>query len=204
MWTIASVADLKDFLNGNTGRRVTGILFYRPDTPTGTAIFKSRNYWHVRTGWHLDLLCVGYASIDHSDLPGIEHKSFRQLGRGGPLYSDVVFNEIRAWAEAQFDWRYSGDADLLLIETHRANRGENTTLNSYVALPLAGLAPSFAVNGVLEEICRDAEEGSSDLIDRLSDGGAIRALIGEVARRFPGINQALDFRVRHIHKVLSN
>lgn len=204
MWTIASVANVRDFLNRDVGRRVTGILFYRPVTPAGKTIFESRDYWNVRTGRHLDLLCVGYASVDHSGFTSIEDRSFRRLGPDGPLYSDAAFNRIRAWAEAEFDWTYSGDADLLLIETYRASTDQSTTLQAYVALRLAGLAPNFGVNAVLEQVCRCAEAESANLVARLSDVGAIRAVIGEVIRRFPGINQALDFRVRRIQRVLSD
>ena len=197
MWMLASVDDVKDFIDQMIGRRVVGMLFYRPDTPTGRTIFESRDYWNVRSGPYLDLLCVGYAH-DQSGFTRIDDPTFRQLGPDGPQYSDTAFNTIRCWTEIKLDWKYSGDADLLLIETNRTSEDQGTTLHSYVSLQLTGLPPRFGVNVVLEKVCRYAETGSEDLLNRLSDVGAIRALIGEFIRRFPGIDQALDFRVRRI------
>ena len=195
MWLVASVSDVKDFIDQMIGRRVVGMLFYRPQTPTGRTIFDSRNYWNVRSGPYLDLLCVGYGH-DQSGFTRIDDPTFRQLSPDGPQYSDAAFNAIRAWTEFKLDWSYSGDADLLLIETNRTSADQVTTLQSYVSLQLTGLTPRFGVNAVLEKICRYAEAGPDNLLNRLSDGGAIGALIGEVTRRFPGIDQALDFRVR--------
>ena len=189
MLTVGSVRDIETILNYHTGQWVFGMLFYRPDTTLGRTIFASRDYWDVRSGEYLDLLCVGYVSVDE---PG-----FRKLGPAGPWYSDSAFNDIRAWAESEFDWRYSGDADLVLLEATRHDVDHDAVLGAIVSLSLASLPASFSVSTVLEHVCSYAESGPGDL-NVLSDIGAIKALIGEFTRRFPGVRQALDFRVRRL------
>ncbi len=94
-----------------------GLLFAPPKTKIGKSIMDRLDDWHHRSGDNFDFFCVGYVDYDEFDsdepvgkLTDRENRQARQF-----YYSSQAFNEIRAHVEAKSSWKYSGEADLLLV-----------------------------------------------------------------------------------------
>lgn len=90
--------------------RLACILFARPTAKlVKDDIIPNFNYWHHRSGLHVDFICVGYNNDE----------SFSSQG----------FNKILKNFEERTSWKYSGETDLLLVNCHFDKTSHNAQLD---------------------------------------------------------------------------
>ena len=103
------------FLSENEPKRVVrlvGILFARPDVPLAKAqIIESLEYFHVRSGDHIDFFCAGYGPDDPND----EHRDAQvQVLEQGWYFNNIHFESVCSELEAKTSWEYEGRTELIL------------------------------------------------------------------------------------------
>jgi hypothetical protein len=94
----------KERYHGNV--RMVGLLFAQPGRLlVDSEIIPSLNYYHHRSGDHIDFFCAGYG-IDEGD-------DYRPVGNNWK-YNACKFNDFRKKIEGMTSWEYSGQTDLIL------------------------------------------------------------------------------------------
>ena len=148
--------------------RLAGLLFARPTSPLAQKeIIPNLAYFHARSGEHVNFYCGGYWAGDLPPDPG------RVRVGNGWMYSDASFDSFRQEVERRSAWRYSGGADLILLNATFRRRsflqralaaGEATEVvldfSSAIALQLETLRKDEVIPGVeqlFESIFRYAE-----------------------------------------------
>ncbi|MFT3807259.1 hypothetical protein [Arenimonas sp.] len=151
--------------------RLVGLLFARQASPLAQKeIIPNLAYFNARSGDNVNFYCGGYWA---GDLPPDPHTGRVQVGNGW-VYSDERFDEFRKQVEQRSAWRYSGGADLILLNARfqrlsllrqMMNSGEATEVvldfSSAIVLPLEALRHQNIIPGVeqfFESIFRYAEE----------------------------------------------
>lgn len=96
------------------GIRMVGLLFAPPQSNLGQAeITSSLDYFHHRSGDSIDFFCGGYRRYGFDKQVGVE----RQVTSDDPpwYYNMMAFEELRQEIEKLSSWKYSGEADLILL-----------------------------------------------------------------------------------------
>jgi len=145
--------------------RMVGIIFARPNSPlTKAEIIPQLNDWHFRSGDHIDFYFAGYAH-PHPIVPGYVEVSFP--GRDPWLYSSERFNSFRQDLESQTTWKYSGSAELLLLNAKYDSRTERGVLkySSMICCQLDSMKSDQAIQSVerfFESVFRFAESADDE------------------------------------------
>jgi hypothetical protein len=96
---------------------MVGLLFV-PDQArlAKDEIVPSLDYFHCRSGDHIDIFCAGYSRYCFTP-------DERKVTEDVPpwMFSTEAFNRFRHEIEHRSRWRYSGEADLLLMNGRREN-----------------------------------------------------------------------------------
>lgn len=88
-------ADVSDVADAAGRIRLVVLLLTRPGLPLfESEIRPNVNYWHSRSGDHLDIFCVGFAGTSRE-------------------FSNRSFVQTLAGLEAMSKWRYGGESELL-------------------------------------------------------------------------------------------
>ena len=145
--------------------RLVGILFSRPDVPLAKAqIIDSLEYFHVRSGDHIDFFCAGYGPDDPDD----EHREaqVKVLERGW-YFNTIHFAEVCSELEAKTGWEYGGRTELILTNA-RYDREEGVAqldFNSMIVCKLEKWIRIGAIEDVqdfFERIFRYAKNATGD------------------------------------------
>lgn len=103
---------------------MTGLLFAPPGQPLAKAeILPRLNDFHYRSGEHIDFYCAGYAWW-HSDMD-----DYRTTGTDGVVYSAPKFDAFRRDIARRSRWRYSGETDLLILNSRYDREAETGMLD---------------------------------------------------------------------------
>lgn len=112
---------------GGSDIKMVGFLFAQPNAALGKKeIVPSLDYFHHRSGSSIDFFCSGYRRYGQS-----VHSDERAVTKGeDPWYfSDTAFNDLRNDVADRTTWRYSGEADLVLLDADFDKRKQMATLS---------------------------------------------------------------------------
>jgi hypothetical protein len=152
-----------------------GLLFAPPGTSIGKSILDRLSDWHHRSGENFDFFCVGYVTWNEfeDDKPVARIRDRADLSPIDFYYSARAFHDVRANVEAISQWKYSGEADLLLInavqsEDYEDNSREYRTrsrldLDEIVALDVDQIVRDGVFTTpakLMERICQAADEAA--------------------------------------------
>ena len=122
-----SYDNILEYLFGKGGGSpyMCGLLFAPGASTIGKAIYERFLDWHYRSGKNFIIFCVGYGSWktfpDQKPvalLPGPAGCTPTEI-----YYNPSTFNNVRRTVQSASAWRYSGEADLLLVNVvHLDNR----------------------------------------------------------------------------------
>lgn len=106
--------------------RMVGFLFARPDSPLAKKeIIPSLEYFHERSGEHIDFYCPGYESFHANKPSALNKKHVVRVGDEDTwIFSVKKFNSSRKKIESMTKWRYSGGVDLVLLNAKQREKQE--------------------------------------------------------------------------------
>jgi hypothetical protein len=169
--------------------RMVGLLFARPDVPFAQVeVVPNLDYFHYRSGKHIDFFCAGYDGYTGRD----ETEGYRKINKEPELkwgFSERMFIRFMEDIEARSPWKYSGDCDLILANAHydATKREVRIDLKRRVQCKLKQMKEIGAINSVtsfFEDIIRYAEHADGeDPTWGFSDAQGAK-LAGSALRRF--------------------
>ena len=173
----------------NKNVRMVGLLFARPDVPLAEVeVVPNLDYFHYRSGKHIDFFCAGYDGYTGRD----ETEGYRKINKEPELkwgFSERMFIRFMEDIEARSPWKYSGDCDLILANAHydATKREVRIDLKHHVQCKLKQMKDIGAINSVtsfFEDIVRYAEHADGeDPTWGFSDAQGAK-LAGSALRRF--------------------
>ena len=90
--------------------KLVGVLFCQPHSKAGKdEILPGLDYFHIRTGRFLDIVCAGYQPYEAKHGVPVATVDGQSWG-----YSAAAFNDSRQKLQLDTKWKYSGETDLLL------------------------------------------------------------------------------------------
>lgn len=168
--------------------RMTGLLFARPEVRMARdEIVPSLDYFHHRSGNNIDFFCAGYGRYWYGRVP-----DERAVTPDKPpwLFSLSLFDGFRKEVEELSTWRYSGEADLLLMNALFDEKDGKASLDfeSAIVCDLERMKRDGAIESVgrfFEDVFRFAEHaladdptwGFSDQMGIRSAGAALKRVI---------------------------
>jgi len=169
--------------------RMVGLLFARPDVPLAEVeVVPNLDYFHYRSGKHIDFFCAGYDGYTGRD----ETEGYRKINKEPELkwgFSERMFIRFMEDIEARSPWKYSGDCDLILANAHydATKREVRIDLKHHVQYKLKQMKDIGAINSVtsfFEDVVRYAEHADGeDPTWGFSDAQGAK-LAGSALRRF--------------------
>lgn len=147
--------------------RMVGLLFARPnDALARTEVIPNLDYFHYRSGSHIDFFCAGYDGYTGRD----ETEGYRKISDDLQLnwrFSEQMFIQFVEDIEARSTWKYSGDPDLILANAHYDSaKGEAyLDLTQRVQCKLKRMKEIGAItscSSFLEDIIRYAEHENGE------------------------------------------
>ena len=110
-------------------------------------IIPSLDYFHHRSGNNIDFFCGGYRRYGYAPRP-----DERKVSSDQPpwIFSASAFDRFRQEIETLCRWRYSGEADLLLVNGHYDAEAEEANLDfkSAIACDLDKMIRDGAIQSV--------------------------------------------------------
>jgi len=169
--------------------RMVRLLFARSDVPLAQVeVVPNLDYFHYRSGKHIDFFCAGYDGYTGRD----ETEGYRKINKKPELkwgFSERMFIRFMEDIEARSPWKYSGDCDLILANAHydATKREVRIDLKHHVQYKLKQMKDIGAINSVtsfFEDIVRYAEHADGeDPTWGFSDAQGAK-LAGSALRRF--------------------
>jgi hypothetical protein len=169
-----------------SGIRMVGLLFAPIEVRLAREeIVPSLEYFHHRSGNHIDFFCAGYSRYGFT--PGE-----RPVTDDDPpwMFSLELFDRFRSDIEYRSRWRYSGEADLLLLNGMRSTDDKMASLDfsSTIVCDLDRMIRDKAIYSVrrfFEDVFRFAEDvrapdptwGFSDNMGIHTAGSALKRVI---------------------------
>jgi hypothetical protein len=166
--------------------RMVGLLFAPAQARLAKdEIVPSLDYFHHRSGNHIDFFCAGYSRYGFT--PGEQ-----PVTRDDPpwKFSTEAFDRFRRDIERRCRWRYSGEADLLLMNGRRGIDEDAASLDfgSTIVCDLDRMIRDHAIHSVrrfFEDVFRFAESvtdpdptwGFSDEMGVRTAGSALKRVI---------------------------
>ena len=123
----------------DVGTWMCALLFAPPGTAIGKSITSRMNDWHHRSGDNFDFFCVGYIDWDeYSEEQVVALTTDRATGHVEKYYySAKAFDDIRRHVEANSDWSYSSEADLILVNAVQGHQSLDDQFSNYIRSRLA-------------------------------------------------------------------
>lgn len=166
------------------GIRLIGLLFAPPESSLGESeITKSLNYFHHRSGDKIDFFCAGYRRHGKAKQFVVEREVTSDTD---PWYFNVIeFEALRNETQKYSSWKYSGEADLILLNATKSGPGQDVVLDwsSAICCDLERMKKDKAIEGArrfFEDIFGFADEydGTDPVWDLSDQQGAIMAKSG--------------------------
>lgn len=110
------------------GIRLVGLLFAPPESRLGDSeITKSLDYFHHRSGDKIDFFCAGYRRHGKAKQLVVEREV---TSDSDPWYFNVIdFEALRREVRKSSSWKYSGEADLILLNATKSESGQDVVLD---------------------------------------------------------------------------
>ena len=91
--------------------------------PTETEILQTFAYLHYNSGKFCNIFAIGYTD-DRSKLGTYQFREVNASidGEKRWLYSDLVFVDVKNYLEERINWKYSGETDLLILQSNPEQR----------------------------------------------------------------------------------
>jgi len=103
--------------------KLVGILFCHPKTPLAKAeIVDQLAHFNERSGEAVDFFCAGYGAYwppEHF----ADQKVIVRIDGVDWLFSEKAFSQVIDELEAETQWRYSGETELILVTARKRNSG---------------------------------------------------------------------------------
>lgn len=141
--------------------KLIGILFAPPHAMLAKAeIIPGLDYFNRRSGNNIDFFCAGYAV-------GWEHADYVSIGKKVDnhewVYSNETFDKFRKEIVSRSRWKYSGESDLILINSFydSAKRSVDLDFSKAIVCRLDEMKKTEAVTSVasfFEDIFNYAEQ----------------------------------------------
>ena len=193
------------------GVRMVGLLFAPPETRLAREeIIPGLQYFHYRSGNNIDFFCAGYRRYGPD--PGSDEKIVTN-DRPPWIFNLRMYDEFRRQIQQRSSWRYSGEADLILMNAEFKESARNASLDftSAIACDLDRMVKDQAIQSVrrfFEDIFKFAETaqtadptwGFSDEQGLRVGGSALRRLVLSLLPRHLGddYKRAEHFAIRNI------
>jgi hypothetical protein len=194
--------------------RMVGLLFAPPEARLARdEIIPGLRYFHYRSGDNIDFFCSGYRRYGPDQEPGEE----RVTNDEPPWFFNVwMYDQFRRQIEQLSSWRYSGEADLLLMNAKFNNTSRTASLDftSGIACDLDRMVKDGAIQSVrrfFEDIFRFAETaqtvdptwGFSDQQGLRTAGSALKRVVLSLLPKHLGddYKRAEHFAIRDISAV---
>ena len=194
---------------GANSIRMVGLLFAPAEVRLAREeIVPSLEYFHHRSGNHIDFFCGGYSRFGFT--PGE-----KPVTDDDPpwMFSHELFDRFRRDIERRSRWHYSGEADLLLMNGRCATDCKTATLDfsSTIVCDLDRMIRDKAIHSVrrfFEDVLRFAEEvrtpdptwGFSDSMGSHVAGSALKRIILSLLPKDLGADyyRAENFAIRDV------
>jgi len=164
--------------------RLVGLLFAPPESSLGKSeITQSLNYFHHRSGDKIDFFCAGYRRYGKDRQFVVEKEVTSDCN---PWYFNVVdFEALRKETQKKTSWKYSGEADIILLNARKSESGQEVVLDwsSAICCDLERMKKDKAIESTrrfFEDIfCFvDGYDGKDPVWDLSDQQGAIKAKSG--------------------------
>ena len=108
--------------------RLVGLLFAPPESSLGKSeIIKSLDYFHHRSGDKIDFFCAGYRRYGKDRQVVVEREVSSD---SNPWYFNVIdFEALRKETQKSSSWKYSGEADLILLNVWKSESSQDAVLD---------------------------------------------------------------------------
>jgi len=189
-----------------------GVLFGRPESELmKRSLAPHIPYFHHRSGKNFHMLCAGYRISP----PGYVSAPPDMCNPFKWSFSNRKFNKLRIWFERETIWQYSGEVDLLMMNSRFYPETEKASLDfsSAVSCRLDELVKTrliATIESFLEDICRAADQGdiqnpvravSRDLALHESRSAVKRLVLSLIPRGIgDDLNAISRFAVRDIRR----
>jgi hypothetical protein len=197
--------------NGFGGVRMVGFLFAPPEARLAREeVIPGLGYFHYRSGDNIDFFCAGYRRYG----PDPKHGESPVTDDDPPwLFNLRLYDQFRRQIQQLSTWRYSGEADLLLMNARFDEGGGNVSLDftSAIACDLDRMIKDGAIQSVrrfFEDIFKFAETaqvadptwGFSDEQGLRTAGSALKRVVLSLLPRQIGddYRRAEHFAIRDI------
>jgi len=166
------------------GIRLVGLLFAPPDSSLGESeITKSLNYFHHRSGDKIDFFCAGYRRHGRAKQFVVEREV---TSDSDPWYFNAIdFETLRKETQKSSSWKYSGEADLILLNATKSKSSQDVALDwsSAICCDLEKMKKDKAIESTrrfFEDIFSfvDEYDGTDPVWDLSDQQGAIKAKSG--------------------------
>jgi len=192
-----------------SSNRMVGLLFAPRETRLARdEIVPSLDYFHHRSGNNIDFFCAGYSRFGFTS-------GERPVTQDDPpwMFSIEAFDSFRRDIEGHSRWRYSSEADLLLMNGKRGNADGSASLDfsSSIVCDLDRMIRDHAIHSArrfFEDVFRFAEGvekpdptwGFSDEMGARTAGSALKRVILSLLPRDLGTDyqRAEHFAVRDV------
>lgn len=191
--------------------RMVGILLCRPGSFVQTKVFDSLDYFDIRSGNHIDFFFSGYQSYRLEETP----KEWRVAYKGATeqwTFDANYFNSLRDTLEQLTSWKYSGNAELLLLNSRFNGKAAELDFSSCITIDLDQVISNggFTIEKLFENIFRFAEGhdgtdptwGFSDRMGINIGGQLFKSILLSILPSDwkPEVIRALDFAIRNVQK----
>jgi hypothetical protein len=146
--------------NGFGGVRMVGLLFAPPEARLAREeIIPGLRYFHYRSGDNIDFFCAGYRRYG----PDLEPDEKAVTDDDPPwVFNLWMYEQFRRQIQQLSSWRYSGEADLLLMNAKfdEGSRDSSVDFTSAIACDLDRMMKDGAIQSVrrfFEDIFQFAE-----------------------------------------------
>lgn len=100
-------------------KHIIVLLFVRPGLPDASSVIDEFNYIHYNSREYCSIYAVGYSnkqteSHDFEPVKGVAGDEW--------YYSDKVFIEFKDKLESRLRWRYSGDIEMIVLQSNPEGR----------------------------------------------------------------------------------
>lgn len=166
------------------GIRLVGLLFAPPESSLGKSeIIKSLDYFHHRSGNTIDFFCAGYRRYGQEKQFVVEREV---TSDSSPWYFNIIeFETLRKEIQKNSSWKYSGEADLILLNATISESSHDIALDwsSAVCCDLERMKKDKAIESTrrfFEDIFRfvDEYEGENPVWDLSDEHVFIKAKSG--------------------------
>ena len=141
-----------------------GLLFAPPGTQVGKSIMARLDDWHHRSGNNFDIFCVGYIDRKLCDTDEPVGKLTERGTHTQFYYSAEAFYDILGHVARNSTWKYSGEADLLLVNairgSHECSPRSTLELDEIVKLDIDAIVKDrvyASASRLMERVCTFAE-----------------------------------------------